>query len=153
MTPIVKMESRLDLLSSDLAQKLSQVNELKLRKIASAVCEIALGYTDLKSPLINLTSEALEKSPSINCSSLLVELKLFIDQLDEIQWNLKEQVDLGKETMPNYLKAFCNARIFNTLYCALDPNPYMAAAESVYEAYAATQDLAALEKIIDENCT
>lgn len=144
------MESRLDLLNRNLVQKISQANEKKLRKIASTACEIALSHTDIKSPLINLAKKELEESTPVGRSALLIPLKILIDSLDEIQWNLKEQVDLGTETMQNYLKAFCNARAINALYCALDVNPFIAAAESIYEAYAATNDLKTLEESINK---
>jgi hypothetical protein len=117
------MESRLDLLSPHLVKKLSQVDEQKLRRIALTACEIALSRIDLKSPLINRTKEALEDSISNNGSSLRVELKSFIDQLDDIQWALKEQVGSGRESMQNYIKAFCNARTFNALFYAIDDFP------------------------------
>lgn len=50
--------------------------------------------------------------------------------------------------MPNYLQAFTNARIFNALYYSLDPVPYIAAAESIYEVFAATNDLLSIDKLV-----
>ena len=143
------MESRLDLLSHDLVKKLSQADEQRLRRIAAKVCEIALRHSEIKSPLIDYFWESFQGSASVDRLFLKQELKNFIDQLDEIQWALKEQVDLGSETMPNFLRAFSNARIFNALYYALDADPYIAAAESIYETFAATNDLKTLEEAIN----
>jgi hypothetical protein len=142
------MESRLDLLSPKLVKELSQADEEKLRRIAATVCEIALLHTELENPFINYFKESMDGLPSVDRLFLQQELERFVDQLDEIQWTLKEQVDLGTETMPNYLKAFRNARIFNALYYALDADPYIAAAESIYETFAATNDLKTLEEAI-----
>jgi hypothetical protein len=54
----------------------------------------------------------------------------------------------GFETMTNYIQAFTDARVFNALYFALDPIPFVAAAESIYETFAATNYLNSLEKIV-----
>ncbi len=97
------MESRLDLLSPNLVKKLSKADEEKLRRIVAKVCEIALNNTEIKSPLINYFRETLEGSPSVDRLFLQQELEIFVNQLDEIQWDVKEQVDLGTETMSNYL--------------------------------------------------
>lgn len=145
------MESRLELISPNLVKKLSQADEKILQRITSKVCEIALRQTDINSPLINQfkESENVEGTTLIDRSSLRQELKSYIDQLDEIQWDLKEQVDSGSESLENYLQAFCNARVINALYYALDANPYLAAAESIYEANAATNNLRELEDAIE----
>jgi len=145
-----QMESRLDLLSPNLANELSRVNEQKLRKVAYSVCDFALRHVSINNPLVNQSFEAFKGSASIDILSLRRNLSGLIEQLDEIQWDIQEQVDLGLDTRENYVKAFRNARAINALFYAFDPNPYIAAAESIYEAYAATYDFKSLEEAINE---
>jgi hypothetical protein len=147
------MESRLDLLSPNLVKKLSPAAEQKLRRITVAACKIALSRTELKSSLIDQSIEALEGSQSIDRWFLRQKLESYTNQLDKLQWDLREQVDSGMETMDKYLKAFGNARTINALYFALDSDPYFAAAETIYEVYAATNDLQALEEEINRILT
>lgn len=142
------METRLDLLSQGLVEKLSHTEGVKLRLIAWSICKMALPHTNLRNPLIDQFLNVTEGGTSVDLILLRNELLNQVEKLDEVQWNLREEVDKGNETMPNYLQAFTNARIFNALYYALDPIPYIAAAESIYETFAATNDLNAIEELI-----
>jgi hypothetical protein len=109
---------------------------------------MALPHTTLQNPLIDQFLNVSEGGTSIDLIILRNELLNQVEKLDEIQWNLSDEVDKGNEKMPNYLQAFSNARVFNALYFALDPNPYIAAAESIYEIFAATNDLRAVEELV-----
>jgi hypothetical protein len=143
------MESRLDLLCPHLVKKLIQADEETLRKIASAVTQFALSHYDLNEPWINQVASSLRDTPPSN--SLFIRQKLlgFVEQLDEVQWNLRDQVEQGTGQADEYLKTFGRARAVHALYYALDSHPYIAAAESVYEAHAATNDFKALEELIN----
>lgn len=142
------METRLDLLSLELAKELSHANAAKQQLIAWSTCKMALSHTQLRNSLIDQFLDVTEGNKSVDLPVLRNELLKYAEKLDEVQWNLREGVDNGIETMPNYLQAFTDARIINALYFALDPNPYIAAAESIYETYAATGNLLSLRNII-----
>lgn len=142
------METRLDLLSLELAKELSHANAAKQQLIAWSTCKMALSHTRLRNSLIDQFLDVTEGKKSVDLPVLRNELLKYAEKLDEVQWNLREEVDNGIETMPNYLQAFTDARVINALYFALDPNPYIAAAESIYETYAATGNLLSLRNII-----
>ncbi|MDM8531460.1 hypothetical protein QUF63_09835 [Anaerolineales bacterium HSG25] len=80
--------------------------------------------------------------------SLQQRVKTVVDELDEIQWTMQDLLDEGKGDQTAYLKAFGHARAAQTIYSALDANPLLAATDAIYEANAATDDLANLEKVI-----
>lgn len=142
------METRLDLLSLELAEELSHANVAKQQLIAWSACKMALSHTQLRNSLIDQFLDVTEGKKSVDLPVLRNELLKYAEKLDEVQWNLREEVDNGIETMPNYLQAFTDARVINALYFALDPNPYIAAAESIYEIYAATGNLLSLRNIV-----
>lgn len=144
------METRLDLLSRTLALQLSGIEERKLREIAVSVCKAALNCTRVRNSLVEEFYICVAGEIEDNQCVLRHELLNFVKQLDEIQWDLQEQVELGNETTAHFAQAFRDARVFNALYYALDPDPYIAAAESIYEAFVAINDLRPLEKIVAE---
>ncbi|PKO11945.1 MAG: hypothetical protein CVU39_26780 [Chloroflexi bacterium HGW-Chloroflexi-10] len=144
------MKTRLYILNPNFVQKLLHLDEQKLKKISNAVCNFALERNNIKAPLVLRGLEFLKGTTLDDRASLKIQLENLLAKLDDIQWNLHEQVDLGTESTENYILAFCNARAVNALLYALDEDPYVAAAESIYEANAATNNLQALEDVINK---
>lgn len=144
------METRLGLLSQSLVEKLSHTDEKKLRDIAWSTCKMALAHTRLSDSRIDQFINVTEGLIEVEILPLRQGLLNYVEKLDEIQWNLREEVDKGNETMSSYLQAFTDARVMNALYFALNPVPFLAAAESIYETFAATNDLKSLEELVSK---
>lgn len=142
------METRLDLISQHLVNKLAHADEKKLRDLAWSTCKTALTYTNIQNSLVERFLVAAEGLLPVDLPSFRQELLNYVEELDAIQWNLREEVDQGKGALSDYLQVFVDARVFNALYFALDPDPYIAAAESIYETVAASNDLPALEELV-----
>lgn len=144
------METRLDLLRKDLVKRLSLLSPLKLRRIAYKVCELALRCNKIATPLIERFRLSFDDRSIEDIIQLRTEILGFVNELDEIQWSLRDQLDMKEVDSQTYLQAFYEARTFNALYFALDPNPYVAAAESIYEAHAATNNIQAIVDMVEE---
>jgi hypothetical protein len=82
-------------------------------------------------------------------SPVRVELLQLVDELDEIAWDIQDQVEEGDKDERAYLSAFIRARAAHTLYFALDVDPLNAAMEGIYEAMIALEDLDLVKTIID----
>jgi hypothetical protein len=67
-------------------------------------------------------------------------VQALIEELDEVAWNIQEEVDSGKRSYDDYSKGFAKARAANVAWCALDRDPYNAASETLYEAQHALDD-------------
>jgi hypothetical protein len=72
------------------------------------------------------------------------EVKEVVERLDEKAFDMQDQVEAGKAEYDDYVRAFRRARAVASLEYALDPDAVTAAAESCYEAVAATDDVEAL---------
>ena len=141
------IERRLELIAPDLLAHFRKAPNSQLRAVALAASRFALEHTGLADPLLNEGLEALE-SARYGDTSLRERVESFIDMLDQIQWNLQDLMDEGKADQTSYLIAFRRARAAHSVYFALDLDAFAAAAESVYEANAATEDFESLNKII-----
>lgn len=142
-------ENRLELLDPDLSALLKKADSSQLRTAAHMACRFALEKTSLSHQILDQGLEALELG-NYGDDSLRTKLESFVNQLDEIQWNLQEKMDEGDTKLSTYLAAFHQARAANSLYFALDADALNAATESVYEAHAATDELATLKQRILE---
>jgi hypothetical protein len=81
--------------------------------------------------------------------ALRAALESLVSELDEIQWDLQRQFEAGLVEQAEYEAAFRRARAANALCCALDPDAFEAASQSVYEAHAAVgEDTAKLMNTI-----
>lgn len=143
---MTSMENRLSLIAQDLSTRIYGEPAPIMRKIALIVSRFAINETRLRDPIIEEAFSALDTEVITN-ASLRERLGKFVERLDQIQWDLKELVDEGEIDKAEYLAAFSKARAANALYFALDPNEYIAATESIYEANAATNELATLKRL------
>ncbi len=143
----VVKESRLDLIAVDLADRIDRAPASQQRAAALAACRFALDRTGLDDRIVKEGMNALERGGYPNVL-LQEKLTLLVEALDEIQWDLQEKVDAGRADQAEYLAAFSRARAAHAVYFALDPDPFVAAVESVYEANAATDDLPGLRQAV-----
>jgi hypothetical protein len=70
------------------------------------------------------------------------------DELDNIAWELQEQSEIGAVPDEAYRAAFGRARAASSVGFALGSNALSAALDAVYEAHAATDDLAAVRAVV-----
>jgi hypothetical protein len=136
---MTKKENRLKLIAPELSARLEQATSPQLRAVALAACRFALEHTSLADPTIKEALEAL-KNARYGDSGLREKLRLFVNSLDQKQWDLQDLMDEGKADQTSYLAAFQRARAANSLYCALDADDFSSATEAIYEANAATND-------------
>lgn len=138
-------ENRLELLDRDLSTLLKKASVSLQRNAALIASQFALKRTNLNNPIVDQALKAMEIG-NYGDESLREKIESLVNQLDEIQWYLQEKMDAGEAELSAYLGAFQQARSVNSLYFALDADAFNAAAESIYEADAATDDLATLKQ-------
>lgn len=138
-------ENRLELVAPDLASLIIRAEERTLRDAILAVCRAATEGMD--DPIIRQAMDALEGRKRRD-KGLREKLKRLVEDLDEIQWNMREAMETGGLSEDTYLEAFSRARAANALYFALDPDPVNGALEAIYEAYAAMGDLGRIREIV-----
>ncbi|MCC3572677.1 MAG: hypothetical protein JGK30_12435 [Microcoleus sp. PH2017_40_RAT_O_B] len=140
-------ENRLEFIDAEQSEMLKQSTISELRNAAKTACQFALERTNFSHPILEEGLEALEKS---QCGDVSLQNKLqsLVDRLDEIQWDLQEKMAEGSIELSDYLAAFHTARAVNSLYFALNADPFVAASEAIYEAHAATDELVTLKQKI-----
>ncbi|MFB2897465.1 hypothetical protein ACE1CI_31495 [Aerosakkonemataceae cyanobacterium BLCC-F50] len=138
-------ENRLELLDRDLSTLLKKASVSQQRNAALIASQFAIERTNLNDPIVSQALKAIELG-NFGDESLREKIEALVNQLDEIQWDLQEKMDAGEAELSIYLTTFQQARSANSLYFALDADAFNAATESIYEADAATDDLAALKQ-------
>ena len=76
------------------------------------------------------------------------EVQRLVDELDQIAWKVQAEVHAGRAPEEDYLEAFSSARAASAVAFALDPDPFTAAVESVYEAQSAVRDVARVRALV-----
>jgi len=142
-------ENRLELLDRDLSTLLKKASVSQQRNAALIASKFATKRTSLNNPIVAQALKAIELG-NYSDESLREKIESLVNQLDEIQWDLQDKMEEGEIDISTYLAAFQQARAANSLYFALDDNALIAANESIYEADAATDDLATLKQLIWE---
>jgi len=135
--------SSLAVLDGDLAAQLEHVPEEQLRAAALAAVRFALARTPLTEPAIAAGLAALDQRRYGDAGGVRPELESLVNEYDQRQWTLQDE---GRGDAPEYFDAFEKARAANTVYYALDPDPWLAATRAIYDAEAATNDLAGLRQ-------
>jgi hypothetical protein len=142
-------ENRLEFIDAEQSEMLKQATIAEQRNAAKVACKFAIERTSLSHPILDEGLQALEKD-RYGDFSLQNKLQSLVDRLDEIQWDLQEKMGEGSIELSDYLAAFHTARAANSLYFALNADPFVAASEAIYEAYAATDELVTLKQKILE---
>jgi hypothetical protein len=132
-------ENRLELVSKPLVALLAAASPNQCRRVARAVAEFAVIRSGLQDRLIR---EALvQLRTGLPDETMKTEIAALVESLDERYFDLQEA---GRDP----LAAFGRARAANAVLFAVDPDPFVAAAEAVYEASVATDDLPQLEQLV-----
>lgn len=140
-------ENRLEMLDLNFSDMLTKASKMQQRKAAKLACKFALERTQIQEPIVRQGLEALELG-RYGDSSILAKLQSLANHLDEIQWDLQEKMESGGTDLSTYLAAFKRARAATALYFALNADALVAATESIYEAYSATDRFDVLKKAI-----
>jgi hypothetical protein len=142
-------ENRLEFIDAEQSEMLKQATIAEQRNAAKVACKFAIERTSLSHPILDEGLQSLEKD-RYGDFSLQNKLLSLVDRLDEIQWELQEKMGEGSIELSDYLAAFHTARAVNSLYFALNADPFVAASEAIYEAHAATDELVNLKQKILE---
>jgi len=143
------METRLDLLDTELANRIKRTDPGRRRAMALDLARYALTHASVDNPVVKKTLEEAAKGGLIQASRQKRALEALVEKLDSIQWNLRKQVDNGEATIDQYLSAWQNARAVNALLYALDADTYIATSEAAYEAYTVTSSLEEIQSILN----
>lgn len=142
-------ENRLEFIDAEQSEMLKQATIAEQRNAAKVACKFAIERTSLSHPILDEGLQSLEKD-RYGDFSLQNKLLSLVDRLDEIQWELQEKIGECSIELSDYLAAFHTARAVNSLYFALNADPFVAASEAIYEAHAATDELVNLKQKILE---
>jgi hypothetical protein len=137
------MTSRLSTIAEDLAEQLSRQPAGRLRRVAAAAAGLAVERTQLLDPRLDVALAAVRGHDPAAVADRSQVLAL-AEELDDHAWEAQEQAEAGLLPEQAYVVAFALARAAATVGCALEPDALKAALESVYEAQAAVDDLAAI---------
>ncbi|MGX5681486.1 hypothetical protein [Schumannella luteola] len=119
----------------------------RLRSIASEVARQAVERVQLDDPDV---LRAVESDPLPEGDSLRAMLSMVVERLDEVAWEIQSRIDEGTESQADYESVFKRARAAHALWFSLDPDPMVAAKESAYEAYSATDELSWIEDLVGD---
>jgi hypothetical protein len=144
-----KRKNPLRLINKGVTSALEHASSEELRAIALQSCRIALGKSGLESPLISEALNALE-SGLLDNAYLREKVNGLVEELDNEAWDLQDAWEEGSAKREEYLLAFAKARSANAVYFALHSSPNIAAAETLYETYYATDNLEELKSIVEQ---
>ncbi|MDO7881352.1 hypothetical protein [Antiquaquibacter soli] len=119
----------------------------RLRSIASEIARQAVERLELDDPDV---LRAVQSEPLPESDPLRATLFRVVERLDEVAWEIQSRIDEGTGTEAEYESAFTRARAAHALWFSLDPDPMVAAKESAYEAYSATDDLSWIEDLVGD---
>ena len=134
---------RLSVLGVDVSDQVRGFRNETARRAAWACALLATEKTRLEDPRAVRALDENDGGPAPERT--LAALSARVDELDVRAWDLQDPVDTGQADESAYQRAFCQAA---ALRFALDPDVTANAAEAVYEAHHAIQDLPALEAVL-----
>lgn len=142
------MPTRLDTRAADLARLIESAGPDPQRRIAVKVAEAALAAVPIDEPefapaLADLTAGRWGGTGVQSATALT-------DRLDNLAWDIQDEVEAGTGEQAEYLEAFRRARVVSAVAFALDDDPQNAALEAAYEAEAATENLGLIRSIVNE---
>jgi hypothetical protein len=123
------MNTRLETIAKDLAEKLEMSDSGIQRKASIAACELALQAASLEAPIISESLEQLRQNKQLT-QKRIAELSDLSAQLDERYFNTQNNAALQTKA----LRFFSQARAVSALSFAGGEDALVAAMESIYEA-------------------
>ena len=123
-------------IDSTLATVVESLSERQLRELAVDVCEFTLRRTGVNNPAVTEGLLALRVGEYEN-EYHRKRLAEFVEALDQVAWSLQADVEEDRADRLQYEAAFAMARAANALLVAFNNEARAAAADVLYEAYAA----------------
>lgn len=139
------MTARLATVAPDLVEVLGRESPAQLRAIAAQASGWVVQEVGLVDPRLDAAFTALHEM-RVGRSPERDALKVLVDELDERAWDVQDEADAGLARQEEYLVAFSLARAASAAWFALDGDALQSALEAVYEAQAATGDLAGVRR-------
>ena len=135
------------MIAPDLSRRLDKLSARQLRQICAAVCGTAIRQTRLGEPTLN---EALAVLHSIEPASqtLRNDAVALAERFDTIYFDLQDAAGERRAAQAQVHEAFFRARAASAVAIAISGLSADIAKEVIYEAVAATDNLAELEDII-----
>lgn len=146
------MVSRLVTVDADLAGKLEGQPPSRLRRAACTAALLAMNHTGLADSRLDAALAAVRDGVPgghAECSAA----EQVTGELDEIAWDIQDKVDEGTLSYGACREAFGRARAAAAVWLALEPDPFEAALEGIYEAQAALGDLDAIRAAVHDALT
>lgn len=142
------MATRLETRSAELSQLIEAADPDPQRRIAVKVAEAALASVPIDEPelapaLADLAAGRWGGDGAQAATTLA-------DRLDNLAWDIQDEMEEGTAEQAEYLEAFRRARAVSAVAFALDTDPQTAALEAAYEAEAATENLGLIRGIVNE---
>ncbi|MGV8973119.1 MAG: hypothetical protein ACOH10_12425 [Rhodoglobus sp.] len=143
------MTARLASVAPDIVEVLGRNPPARLRAIAVDAGEWIVEIVGLVDPRLDAALAAM-RDLRVGASPERNALKVLVDELDERAWEVQDDVDAGSAPQEAYIVAFSLARAASAVWFALDSDALHAALEAIYEAQAATGDLAGARRRVQE---
>ncbi len=118
----------------------------ELRNITLSVCEFAIRRSETSFPLMEEVIQRLQNKEPVG-SQFRIDIERLAFSLDE-KYLSSEDVDEGAVYDAAADRFFAQARAASAVSYGLSEDPFVAAAESVYEALAATDDVEDISRIV-----
>ena len=132
------MATRLDTVAPDLSSEITKQSEARLRSVARAVARATAREHPIDDRRFHEAIETLELDRT-EAAHVRRAVEDLVNELDAAAWDLQDQ-DEGSAEHVEYAARFDLARTASTAFWALDPDPQVAASESLYEAFAVLGD-------------
>jgi hypothetical protein len=127
---------RLSTVDPDLVSEIRAQEPDAQAEISTSVGVWIVGELRLDDPRIIAAVGALGSRGATE-SAIIDGVKAVADELDDVAWDIQDQVDEGTRSQSDYVEAFARSRAATSLWYAFESDPLVSALESVYEAQAA----------------
>lgn len=141
--------TRLGTVAPDLVELLRDQPPTRRRTVALHASGWIVESTDLANPRIDAVFLAL-RDGRLGETDQREAVKQLEDELDERARGIREDLEAGRAGNDEYLAAFARARAAGAVWWAMDDLDLHAALEAVHEAQAATGELGAVRRLIEE---
>jgi hypothetical protein len=126
-------EPGLTQISPELVDRLRRSADDARHQLVERACRTAVQRADVTDPKVTEGLDAI-RSRSFGSRELRSRLDGLTQELDEVAWDLQDQIDAGDATEAEYRCAFIKARAVAAIGFALDGS-LTASFDSLYEAY------------------
>lgn len=141
--------TRLRTVAPEMLDKLKQATADEQREAACIACEAAVSHAGVQHPVVAEALATLRRGAPLE-EAQRAELQSLAADLDRQYFELQESEEVGhNEERQDVLKYFSRARAVASLLAAFDVDPFVASAESIYEAAAAFDDPSELFAALD----